>query len=97
MRFLRVNLILTLLESVDVYRFIFLSSLRVVMHCFCLQNFLFLKSYENFLREYARMSMYGFIIASSFLQVLHDPEEIDFEQMHTEGKRLGPDFFVQVN
>jgi len=71
---------------------LFLSSLLRVVICI-----LFLNSYENFLREYARMSMYGFIIASSFLQVLHDPEEIDFEQMHTEGKRLGPDFFVQVN
>ncbi|KAL7020211.1 hypothetical protein ACKWTF_011417 [Chironomus riparius] len=53
-------------------------------------------SYENFLREYARMSMYGYIIAAQFLQVLHDPEEIDFEQMFAEGQRLGPDFFVQA-
>lgn len=43
------------------------------------------------------MSMYGYIIAAQFLQVLHDPEEIDFEQVYAEGKRLGPDFFVQVN
>lgn len=35
----------------------------------------FFCSYDNFLREYTRLSMYGYIIASSFLQILHDPEE----------------------
>jgi hypothetical protein len=53
-------------------------------------------SYDNFLREYARLQLYGYIIAAQFLQTLHDPEEIDFENFYQEAQRLGVDFFVQV-
>lgn len=50
-------------------------------------------SYDNFLREYARLSLFGYITASSFLQVMHDPEEgVDFENMD---RSLGIEFFVQ--
>lgn len=49
-------------------------------------------SYDNFLREYARLSLYGYFIASSFLQVLHDPEEIDFNNFDFS---LGVEFFIQ--
>jgi hypothetical protein len=54
-------------------------------------------SYDNFLREYARMSLFGFIIAAQFLQVLWDPEDIDFANYFEETQRLGKDFFIQVN
>lgn len=53
-------------------------------------------SYENFLREYARLSLFGYIIAAQFLQVLWDPEDIDFSTYFEEAQRLGKDFFVQV-
>lgn len=43
------------------------------------------------------MSLYGFIIAAQFLQVLWDPEDIDFTTYIQEAQRLGVDFFVQVN
>ncbi|CAO1441277.1 unnamed protein product [Diamesa tonsa] len=50
-------------------------------------------SYDNFLREYARLSMYGYIIASSFLQILHDPEEgIDWAAID---RTVGIEWFVQ--
>lgn len=54
-------------------------------------------SYDNFLREYARLSLYGFIIASNFLQILWDPEDIDFNQFYEQAQRLGVDFLIQVN
>jgi hypothetical protein len=54
-------------------------------------------SYDNFLREYARLSLYGYIIASNFLQILWDPEDIDFSQFYEQAQRLGVDFFIQVN
>lgn len=53
-------------------------------------------NYENFLHEYARLSLYGYIIAAQFLQVLWDPEDIDFSTYLEEAQRLGKDFFVQV-
>lgn len=36
--------------------------------------------------------MYGYTIAASFLQVLHDPEEIDFNSMDAS---LGIEYYVQ--
>lgn len=38
------------------------------------------------------MSLYGYFIAASFLQILHDPEEIDFMNMDFS---LGVDFYVR--
>lgn len=55
-------------------------------------HFIFLRSYDNFLREYARLSPYGFLIASSFLQILHDPEEVDFNNIDYS---VGVEFFIQ--
>ena len=49
-------------------------------------------SYDNFLREYARLSLYGYINAAGFLQVLHDPEEIDFDAVD---ETTDIDFYVQ--
>ncbi|CRL05479.1 CLUMA_CG018243, isoform A [Clunio marinus] len=48
-------------------------------------------SYDNFLREYARLSLYGYFIAASFLQMLHEPEEIDFANWDNS---LGIDFII---
>lgn len=50
------------------------------------------RSYDNFLREYARLSLHGYFIAASFLQILHDPEEIDFTNMDLS---QGIDYYVQ--
>lgn len=55
-------------------------------------NLLFFSSYDNFLREYARLSLYGYIIAASFLQILHDPVDMDFSAIDYS---LGVDYFVQ--
>lgn len=59
---------------------------------FNLHLIFFSVSYDNFLREFARLQLYGYFIAASFLQILHDPEEIDFNNMDYS---LGIDFFIQ--
>jgi hypothetical protein len=46
------------------------------------QNLILNFSYENFLIEYARNQLFGYIIASFFLKTLHVPEKaVDFENM----------------
>lgn len=54
--------------------------------------FSYFPSYDNFLREYARLSLYGYFIAASFLQILHDPVEFDFNSVDYS---LGIDYYVQ--
>lgn len=50
-------------------------------------------SYDNFIREYANFQLYGYIIASSFLQMLHDPAEgIDLEHLD---RSLPVDWYIQ--
>jgi hypothetical protein len=51
-----------------------------------------LSSYDNFLREYARLSLYGYFIAASFLQMLHDPVDFDFNSIDYS---LGVEYYVQ--
>lgn len=57
----------------DTYRLV-LRELISIDFLLLIIAFLFL-SYDNFIKEYARYQLYGYIIASFFLQTLHDPEE----------------------
>lgn len=68
-----------------------------IQFVFYIDSITMIYSYDNFLREYARLSLYGYIIASNFLQILWDPEDIDFSQFYEQAQRLGVDFFIQVN
>jgi hypothetical protein len=49
--------------------------------CIALNSTNFLYSYDSLLQEFAKKYIFGFSIASSFLNLLHVPLEMSFEEM----------------